>query len=134
MEETEIKYEQVSKQQYLTMNEKNESIQNLTNEIDKLQVHRYISIIQTGQGRFILYMMMVKRLLQSAMLETSIECDNLNKKNMDLHQEMKLIEEKLKTMSLKYDNLEVKCKVFYFNFRVVKCLLCNSLGDICKEN
>ena len=53
-------------------------------------------------------MMMVKTLLQSAMLETSIECDNLNKKNMDLHQEMKLVEEKLKTMSLKYDNLEVK--------------------------
>ena len=53
-------------------------------------------------------MMMVKTLLQSAMLETSIECDNLNKKNMDLHQEMKLIEDKLKTMSLKYDNLEVK--------------------------
>ena len=116
MEETEIKYEQVSKQQYLTMNEKNESIQNLTNEIDKLQVHRYISIIQTGQGRFIFYMMIVKSLLQSAMLETSIECDTLNNKNMDLHQEMKLIEEKLKTMSLKYDNLEVKCKVFTLTF------------------
>ena len=103
----------------------------------KLTNCRYIdiiSIIQTGQGWFNLYMMMVKSLLQSAMLETSIECDNLNKKNMDLHQEMKLVEEKLKTMSLKYDNLEVKCKVFYFNFRVVKCLLCNSLGDICKEN
>ena len=53
-------------------------------------------------------MLVVKSLLQSAMLETSIECDTLNKKNMDLHQEMKLIEDKLKTMSLKYDNLEVK--------------------------
>ena len=53
-------------------------------------------------------MMVVKSLLQSAMLEISIECDTLNNKNMDLHQEMKLIEEKLKTMSLKYDNLEVK--------------------------
>ena len=77
----------------------------------KLTNCRYIdiiSIIQTGQGWFNLYMMMVKTLLQSAMLETSIECDNLNKKNMDLHQEMKLIEDKLKTMSLKYDNLEVK--------------------------
>ena len=53
-------------------------------------------------------MLVVKSLLQGAMLETSIECDTLNKKNMDLHQEMKLIEDKLKTMSLKYDNLEVK--------------------------
>ena len=110
LEETELKYEQVSKQQYLSMNEKNESIQNLTNEIDKLQVHDIdiISIMQTGQGRSIFYMMVVKSLLQGAMLETSIECDTLNKKNMDLHQEMKLIEDKLKTMSLKYDNLEVK--------------------------
>ena len=60
MEETEIKYEQVSKQQYLTMNEKNESIQNLTNEIDKLQVIDIISIIQTGQGRSIFHMMVVE--------------------------------------------------------------------------
>ena len=117
LEETELKYEQVSKQQYLSMNEKNESIQNLTNEIDKLQVHDIdiISIMQTGQGRSIFYMMVVKSLLQGAMLETSIECDTLNKKNMDLHQEMKLIEDKLKTMSLKYENLEV-VKFFTLTF------------------
>ena len=33
------------------MNEKNESIQNLTNEIDKLQVHRYYQYYPNRPGK-----------------------------------------------------------------------------------
>ena len=42
------------------------------------------------------------------MLVTSIECDTLNKKNVDLQEELKLIDDKLKSMSVKYNSLEVK--------------------------
>ena len=41
------------------------------------------------------------------MLVTSIECDTLNRKNIILQEEMKLIEDKLKSISVKYNNLEV---------------------------
>ena len=41
------------------------------------------------------------------MLVTSIECDTLSKKNIDLQEELRLIDEKLKSMSVKYNSLEV---------------------------
>ena len=41
------------------------------------------------------------------MLVTSIECDTLNKKNIDLQEELRKIDDKLKSMSVKYNSLEV---------------------------
>ena len=41
------------------------------------------------------------------MLVTSIECDTLSKKNIDLQEELRLIDDKLKSMSVKYNSLEV---------------------------
>ena len=41
------------------------------------------------------------------MLVTSIECDTQNKKNTDLQNELRIIEDKLKSMSVKYNSLEV---------------------------
>ena len=41
------------------------------------------------------------------MLVTSIECDTISKKNIDLHEELRLIDDKLKSMSVKFNSLEV---------------------------
>ena len=41
------------------------------------------------------------------MLVTSIECDTLSKKNIDLQEELRLIDDKLRSMSVKYNSLEV---------------------------
>ena len=49
------------------------------------------------------------------MLVTSIECDTQNKKYTDLQKEMRIIEDKLKSMSVKYNSLEVSLKHLTFN-------------------
>ena len=49
------------------------------------------------------------------MLVTSIECDTLNKKNIDLQEELRLINGKLKSMSVKYNSLEVSYKNISFD-------------------
>ena len=54
-------------------------------------------------------------IVQSAMLVTSIECDTLNKKNIDLQEELRLINGKLKSMSVKYNSLEVSYKNISFD-------------------
>lgn len=49
------------------------------------------------------------------MLVTSIECDTLNKTNIDLQKELRMIDDKLKSMSVKYNSLEVSLKNVTFD-------------------
>ena len=49
------------------------------------------------------------------MLVTSIECDTQNKKNNDLQKELSIIKDKLKSMSVKYNSLEVSLNHVTFN-------------------
>ena len=71
-------------------------------------------------------------IVQSAMLVTSIECDTLNKKNIDLQEELRLIDGKLKSMSVKYNSLEVSYKNISFDL-FLYCLFQGTFAKKIKE-
>lgn len=60
-------------------------------------------------------------------LTSSVEVEKLRQRNCDLEKEMELIEDKLREMTSKYENLEVKLSPkSYFHYFVF-------LGHFCKE-
>ena len=56
--------------------------------------------------------LLIDNFFQSVILTSSVEVEKLKQRNCDLEKEMELIEEKLREMTSKYENLEVSPSAF----------------------